>query len=372
MKIVSRGILNQGQSGTNRAVSTFPTLTRLADGSLLATYRVGSTKDSDDEQLELRRSTDSGLTWTDPTHPFSTALDGVSGSLKLGYITELEPDRLLLVAMWVDRESYPGQPLFNEETEGALPIKILLADSFDNGECWSPWRVVPTGPEIGPPSLTNPILKLPSGRLAMSIETNKTYEDTGPWHQQVVYLYSDDQGSSWSTPLTVSRDPSGRIFNWDQRAGVDDQGRLATFSWTYDRQTNTYLNVHRRISLDEGANWTAAEDLGFADQASHPAILADGRIILAWVDRFGSRSIRARIAEAVDQPFSADSEVELYRLPDTAPTGTGRQTGELLTQMGLWNFGLPFAETLPDQSALVVYYEGHVENMWISWARLAP
>ena len=41
MKIVSRGILNQGQSGTNRAVSTFPTLTRLADGSLLATYRVG-------------------------------------------------------------------------------------------------------------------------------------------------------------------------------------------------------------------------------------------------------------------------------------------------------------------------------------------
>ena len=38
MKIVSRGILNQGQSGTNRAVATFPTLTRLADGSLLAYF----------------------------------------------------------------------------------------------------------------------------------------------------------------------------------------------------------------------------------------------------------------------------------------------------------------------------------------------
>ena len=372
MRIVSHGILNRGEPGTNRAVSTFPSLTPLADGSLLALYRVGSTKDCDDERLELRRSTDAGHTWSEPARPFSTTLGGAIGSLKVGYMTEIEAGRLLLAAMWVDREPYPGQPLFNEETEGALPIKLVLSDSFDKGNSWSPWRPLPSAPELGPPSLTNPILKLPSGRLALSIETNKHYEDSGPWRQRVVYLYSDDQGDSWSEPLTVSQDPTGRIFNWDQRAGLDERGRLATFSWTYDRQTNTYLNVHRRISVDEGASWTEAEDLGFADQASHPAILSDGRVVMAWVDRFGSRSIRARVADAVDQRFEADTEVEIYRLADAAPTGPGRQTGDLLAQMGLWNFGLPFAAALPDDDALVVYYAGDAQNMWVRWVRLAP
>ena len=125
MRIGPHGILNRGEPGTDRAVSTFPALTLLSDSSLLAVYRVGSTKDCDDERLELRRSTDIGHTWSEPTCPFSTTLDGVVGSLKVGYITELQASRLLLVAMWIDRESYPGQPLFNEETEGALPIKIL-------------------------------------------------------------------------------------------------------------------------------------------------------------------------------------------------------------------------------------------------------
>ena len=252
MRIVARGVLNAGAVGTRRAVSTFPSLTALASGEILAAYRTGSTKDSDDETLELRRSQD-GRVWSEPLTPFEAIIDRVRGSLKVGYVTELEPGNLLMVAMWVDREAYPGQPLFNAETEGALPIKLLLTDSHDSGQSWSGWRVKPVSEDIGPPSLTSPILKLPSGRLAISIETNKQYEDTGPWLQRVVYLYSEDGGQSWGEPVTISRDPTGRIFNWDQRAGILPDGRLVTFTWTYDRETNTYLNVHRRISEDEGA-----------------------------------------------------------------------------------------------------------------------
>ena len=46
MQISDQGIINRGQPNTPRAFSTFPALTPLADGSLLATYRVGSSKDS--------------------------------------------------------------------------------------------------------------------------------------------------------------------------------------------------------------------------------------------------------------------------------------------------------------------------------------
>ena len=68
-----------------------------------------------------------------------------------------------------------------------------------------------------------------------------------------------------------------------------------------------------------------------------PAILPDGRAVLAWVDRFGSRSIRARLATAADAPFDAATEVELYRqTAGGSPAAAGHEdTGELLAETGL-------------------------------------
>ena len=371
MRIVGRGVVNSSVPDGAQAVATFPSITPLSDGDLLAAYRVGSTKDSDDETIELRRSRDEGRSWSDPVQPFSSTLSGRCGSLKAAYVTQLEGARLVASALWVDREAFPGKPLFNEETEGCLPMEILLAESEDLGRTWTPWRVVPMAQEIGPPSLTNPLLKLPDGRWILSIESNKNYLDTSRWLQRVVYLYSQDEGHSWSAPITVSQDPSGRIFNWDQRAVVTADSRLVTFSWTYDRETGAYLNMHRRLSVDEGATWTQPEDLGFADQASHPAILPDGRIVLAWVDRFQTRSIRARLASAIDGPFEPASEVVLYEHASAGGRTQTLDTGEMLAEMNLWSFGLPFAEALPSGDVLVVYYAGSLSCMSIYWARLS-
>jgi hypothetical protein len=233
--------------------------------------------------------------------------------------------------------------------------------------------VLPVPDSIGPPSLTSPILRLPSGKLAASIETNKNYGDTSAWFQHVAYTYSEDQGRTWNPPVTVCQDPTGRIFNWDQRAGVCPDGRLVTFTWTYDRETRCYLNVQRRLSPDEGNSWSAPEDLGFTDQPSHPAILPDGRIVVAWVDRFQSRSIRARLAETNDAPFLPATEVVLYELQDLIPESAIGQgsTGDVLAEMGIWNFGLPYAEPLPDGGVMVVYYAGTAEQMAIEWVRLS-
>ncbi|MFM1550363.1 MAG: hypothetical protein ACKJSG_13255 [Lentisphaeria bacterium] len=48
MKRVDHGILNCGEAGTARAISTFPSFAVLTDKPLFATYRVGTTKDSED------------------------------------------------------------------------------------------------------------------------------------------------------------------------------------------------------------------------------------------------------------------------------------------------------------------------------------
>jgi hypothetical protein len=371
MEVVERGVLLAAVPGGSRRWGAWPSMTPLRDGALLAGYVVGSGKDTDDQAIELRRSVDGGRTWSEPERPFSMTVDGVRGSFKGCPITPMGGDRLIMAALWVDREAYPGAPLFHPETEGCLPMAIVVADSGDLGRTWSPWRVVPMTPDVGPPSLTNPILRLTDGRLALSVETNKTYLDAGPWLQRVVYLWSDDAGQTWSAPRTVVGDPAGRIANWDQRTGVAPDGRLVSFTWTYDLATQTYLDIHRRTSADGGATWSAPEPLGITDQAAHPAMLPDGRIVLAWVDRFGSGSIKARVAAGPEDPFPPETEVVIHQ--DRTPRRPDdRTTADDLVEMGTWTYGLPYAEALPDGDVLVVYYAGDANAVDIRWARLRP
>ncbi|MBT5871974.1 MAG: exo-alpha-sialidase [Candidatus Latescibacteria bacterium] len=368
MRVTSRSIVCQSEIGTARANLTFPCLASLSDGRLLATYRAGSTKDGEDETIEIVSSNDSGATWSAPRSPFdSPTVDGKHGTVKICYVTELEPEHLLASGLWVDRQTFPGQPLFNPETEGCLPMAVVLADSYDGGESWTVWRHVPMSADIGPPSLTCPILKLRDGRLAMSVESNKTYADTNKWYQKAVLRHSWDQGRTWGNSYIAGFDPDGRIFNWDQRVGVAPDGRLAAFLWTYDRETESYLNIHRRLSSDGGETWSEAEDMGFTDQASHPAVLPDGRIVLAWVDRFNTQTIRARMAPSIDASFDEETEVVVYEHQDPS-SGDVDRSGAL--GFSVWSFGLPFAEGLPDGSVAVMYYAGTEDAMDIHMVRL--
>lgn len=372
MRIVARSTLNPAEPGSSRANATFPTIAVLADGSLLATYSIGSTKDSDDLTIELRRSDDGGATWSPPVAPFDSKVMGRHGSLKFAPITRLDGDRLIVVCLWIDREAFPGQPLFNPATEGCLPMAIVVADSFDDGRAWTPWRVVPMPPDVGPPSLTNGLVRFPSGHLLLSVETNKEYLDDSPWFQRVVHLWSEDDGATWSEPATVVSDPTGRIANWDQRGAVAPDGRLVSFSWTYDFEAVAYREIRRRISADEGRTYGSPTELGFADQPSHPAILPDGRVVLAWVDRFGSRSIRARTAASIGGEFDVESEVVLHEAEAPARPTSAATTGDALVDMGTWSYGLAYAEALPDGDVGVVHYApGPNGGLDVRWVRLA-
>ncbi len=366
MRIVDEGLVCAGVAGGPRAVATFPSVTVMEDGSLAAVYRVGASKDSDGSLTEIRRSFDEGASWGEPWSPFDTCFGGVRGSLQVVYLTVVEKGHVMACALWVDREAFPGAPLFHPETEGCLPMKVLVADSFDGAVTFSEWREVAVTPDVGPASLTNPMVRLPDGRLIVSIESNKPYLDSGTWMQRVVHCESVDGGRTWSLPRTVCSDPAGAVFHWDQRLACDASGTLAAFSWTYDKPGNRYLPVRRHVSQDGGHSWVT-DALGFADQPSHPAVFPDGRVVLAWVDRYGSRSIRARSAPRLDGEFAASTEVVLYEAAKEARRT--ENTAGLLTDMGLWTFGLPYAEALPNGDALVVYYAGVEGCMDVRWAR---
>lgn len=352
-------------------MATFPNVTALPDGSLIASYRVGFNKDTPDETIELRWSFDLGTTWSEPVSPLSSIFDGKAGSLKHFYTTCFPDNRLLGCALWVDREAYPGKPLFNPETEGCLPMAILFAESIDGGRTWARWRHVPVTEDVGPPSLTSPALRLPNGEIVVSIETNKNYLDSSTWYQRVAYVSSRDEGNSWSAPYTVSQDPIAKIFYWDQRAATHADGRILALSWVYDRVANRYLNIQRRVSADAGQSWSTPLDLGFADQPSRPAILPDGRVVLAWVDRYGTQSIRARLADGLDAAFQPETEIVIHDSREQRTDST-ENTGQMLAEMSLWTYGLPYAEPLPNGEVMVVYYAGGENGLDVRWARISP
>ena len=225
MRVIASGVLTAPEPGTRRAVAKQVHLANLLDGSILAVYRIGAASDTVNGTAEIRRSTDGGLTWSEPETPFDTTFEGRRGTIYALAMTPLGGSRLLAANLWVDREAFgPDAPIFNPETEGCLPMKILLAESEDDGRTWTSWREVPVPADVGPPSLTSPIRRLPSGRLLLSIESNKDYWSRDDWFQRVVFLYSADEGRTWTQPVTVIGDPTGRIRNWDLRIA---RGRAA-------------------------------------------------------------------------------------------------------------------------------------------------
>ncbi len=64
MRITSRGTLYNARAVPSTArFATFPSLERLPSGRLLAAFRVGSSKDSSNEDMRVVASDNEGVTW---------------------------------------------------------------------------------------------------------------------------------------------------------------------------------------------------------------------------------------------------------------------------------------------------------------------
>lgn len=91
-------------------------------------------------------------------------------------------------------------------------------------------------------------------------------------------------------------------------------------------------------------------------------------VVLAWVDRFGTHSIRVRMSLAIDRSFEENTELILHT--QKAAKSAIDNTGKLLDDMNMWSYGLPYGEALSDGSVLVIYYAGTAEAMDIRWVKL--
>ena len=374
MRIVDRGLVFLGEEGGECASACFHGACALSGGRWLVGFRASPKKsDAFPQRVLVTWSDDDGKTWSRPAEPWKgQAVSGVPGAWRAGQPTVLGGRRVAMVLYWVDA-SDPQRPFFNEQTEGLLDSRIFLTRSQDAGQTWGAPRLLDTSPFTMPTPITGPILRLPSGEWALQFETNKPYRDTSVWHHQSVLMYSADEGRTWPEFAVVAADPEARLFYWDQRPGVLADGSILDLFWTFDRQTAVYQNIHARSSTDNGRTWSALWDTGVPGQPAPPVSLADGRIVMPYVDRQRTPVIKLRVSPDGGRTWPESTESVLDDRLGRSQQGGKSSMQDAWSEMAAFSVGLPTTARLPDGDVLIVYYAGpKTDHTGIDWVRLRP
>lgn len=368
MQVIDQRTIYRGMPASATASACFPSLVRLADGSQLVSWRVGTDKDSADGRILLSRSADVGLTWSEPDVMTFGPYSSQPREPHYAPLTALADGRILAAVMWVDR-SNPSLPFFHPTTEGLLPTTVLFCESPDAGRTWEKFREMDRAPYHSPVPVTGPVLQLADGALACQFEVNKNYNDPRPWRHAAAWKISRDGGFSWPESIEIANDPANQLMYWDARYTLGLNGLcLATF-WTYNHAEGRDAPIHLSISHDYGQHWTPPHDTKIVGQVAQPVLLKDERLALIYVERFNTRSIRALLSDDLGKTFHSETVVFKHSEVQPVPSG-GSAATDYLQDMNTWTFGR--VDALADSPGYIsaVFYAGNRDATNIYWSRL--
>jgi hypothetical protein len=370
MKIVDSGTVIASRPKTDGVSCCFPSICVMPSGRWLAGFRLGPSKFSRTQRALISASDDHGKTWSTPIEPTGPApiLDGQPGMWRAVALTPLGGSRL---ALTLCREEYsnPMLPMFNEQTEGLMDMKIFTAISEDSGQSFSKPSPVDCGKYRDQPTpTTGPLLLLPDGRWAVQFEVNKHYNDPTPWQHASAIVFSSDEGRTWDEVVDIHTDPQRRLFCWDQRLAFAGSSLIDLF-WTFDRSANTYLNIHSRISHDGGHTWGSRTDTGIPGQPARLVALDEHRWIMVHVDRTDSPAIKARLSTDGGKTWPQSNELLIHDRPLRNQTWNKGSMQDAWAEMSAFSIGRPDAVPLSQNQALAVWYTGQSSDATdIQWA----
>ncbi len=374
MRIVDQGTIFDATAAPRQArFCTFTSLNCMEGGRLIVAFRVGSAKDSPDEDVYILSSSDMGKTWQQTFMGFGDIPEGGSGRIRSIGLTALPSGKLMASIVSVDHAD-PTLPLANPETQGILPTSVYVTESDDDGRSWSTPRQVTLDPHTGN-AITGDLLQLQDGKVALPYEAWKGYHDSTPGEHHAALRISDDGGQTWHGPAIVAHDPANRLLFWDQRLTVSpDDGRLFGIFWTHDRQEQEDVPMHSGWGSADGYEWSTPRSMGMAGQIAAPLALPGGRIFAAYVHRHHPPSLRAVLSEDFGESWQGNEELVFYekgRGGGEAGMDGPRDFADYWADMGIWTFGHPAPARLPNGDVMVAYYAGNQEAMGMYWVRIA-
>ncbi|MEY4692219.1 MAG: hypothetical protein RIT19_2544 [Verrucomicrobiota bacterium] len=300
-----------------------PTTLLLEDGhTVLCVYPKGHGKGA----IQLKRSTDGGLTWSQRQpvpENWSTSLETPT----IHRVIDARGRRRLIV--W----------------SGLWPARLSVSE--DDGITWSPLQAAGDWGGIVVMGSVEPVRNKPGHYLAWFHDDGRYISrDARPTNPPIFKLYqtrSEDGGLTWSRPRPLWS--GSEIHLCEPGAVRSPDGRTLALLLRENRRRK---NSHIMVSTDEGATWSEPRELPASLTGDrHTAKYAkDGRLVVSFRDT------------AKGSPTAGDWIVWVGRFQDLLDGGEGRCRIRLGDNHHAWDCAYPGVEVLPDGTVLATTY-GH-------------
>ena len=371
MKLIDEGLIFNAEKTDNSFGSCcFTGLLRLRSGSILSSFRLGSTKDSADANCLIARSDDNGSTWQVISEGFSRIADGIDGEIREADLMELDDGTVAAMLTWVDRDG--DKALYDADSDSVLPTKLLLAKSSDGGGTWQAGQILDTGNLTGP-VCTGPGVHIP-GKGHLAFFENFEHENDSAQSIHSAHALYAAAGQPLDSVVKVARHAEDRLFYWDQRNAICPKtGRLVAMFWTYDRKEEHDVDIHMAWGDADTLTWQQPFSTKIQGQITAPIPLLDGRLLAFYVHRHNPGSMRLIASNDDGKTWDHDGELVVY---DNLISKKSAKEGEsdfaqCWVDMAMWFFGHPAGVLLDDETILLSYYGGPDEkHLSVHWARV--
>jgi sialidase-1 len=338
-----------------------PSLVRLDDGELVASFDLGQGVESLDYRTYLARSGDDGRTWGPP----AALLDETTPrrSTHSIRISRTADGTLLGFGGRYYRDD-PEEGLVNRSNLGYVPMDLIFLRSRDGGETWDgPTTIEP--PLVGPSfEICHAILELADGTWLAPTSTWRGWDGHAPHGMKAVVLVSRDRGRSWPEYHTIMDGTDEDLVYWEQSIAPLPDGRLLAVAWVFAEQAGHSLPNRYALAAD-GLAFSAPRENGLRGQTAKVLTLRDGRVLCLY-RREDQPGLWAHLARIDGDEWVGLDELSLWK---GAPAGmSGRAApGE---ELGALKFGYPSMVELPGGDVLAVFWcsEDGIYN--IRWVRI--
>lgn len=356
------GLVYRNPAPHLRAVHAWhPSLVRLDDGELIATFDLGEAVEALNYRTYLARSRDEGKTWSSPIrvledkHPrratHSIRVSRTADGTLLGFGGRHFRDD-------------PNEGLVRRDSLGYVPMELFLITSRDRGQTWSEPRTIEPS-LVGPAfEMCHSIVELPDGRWLAPTSTWRGWNGEEPNGMQCVALVSHDRGQTWPEHLPVMDGHLEKLIYWEVSLGRLQDGRLLAVCWVFDEKSGKSKPNEFALS-DDGLVFSPPQPTGTRGQTAKFLVLRDGRVLCLY-RREDKPGLWAELARIEGNQWVRIAEQVVWQGAGAGMSGRAGAGDEL----SALKFGYPSLIQLPDGDVLAVFWcvEDCIHN--IRWQRI--